>query len=444
MKGEVVGLAKPEVLRGNASSSLLLERSHFRAGPDRALATELVFGCLRRLRALDWVLAQVASRPLANVEPGLLDALRLGAYQLLFLERVPAYAAVGESVEIAKRIGSPREASFANGVLRSLERRRSDLALPGPDDGRGYLETTLSIPPWLAERWTRRFGAEATIRMAESVARPAAMVLRVITVRGAAAEVTAELAGSGVKVTPGRYLAEALRVEDGAVLASRAFREGRVTVQDEAAQLVAHLVGPLPGERVLDACAAPGGKSMALADGTGAHVVACDSRPGRLALVRANLERTRLQGVTLVAADAASPPFACDTLFDRVLVDAPCTGTGTLRRNPEVRYRVADDRLLASGATAGKILAAVAALVRVGGRLVYATCSLEPEENEHVIASFLATAAGGGGARFRPVDAGPLLPETARRLVGADGVLRTQPADPELDGFTAFVLKRES
>jgi len=413
------------VLLDDGSSSVELERARVANVADRALLTELVLGTLRRLIELDGVIATVTTRAPRSIQPRVRNALRLGAYQLLFLDRIPPYAAVGATVEAAKLAQGPRVGPFINGVLRGLGRRPPDAALLEP-----------RLPTFLADRWRRRFGDAATRALAEAAARSARVTLRVLERNTTIGAVRSELEAAGVTVRPGRYLEEALVVERGSPIGTAVLREGRAIVQDEAAQLVARLLSVAPRERILDLCAAPGGKSIAIADRSpGGHLIALDRRPARIGRLRANVRATGWHGIDIVVGDAERPPFLGP--FEAVLLDAPCTSTGTIRRNPEVRYRVDSRRLELLRERNRRLSLAAAALLAPGGRLVYSTCSLEPEENEDVIDWLLAREPS-----LERVDLGPLLPAATQALIGSDGALRTQPVDPELDGFTAFVLTR--
>ncbi len=347
---------------------------------DRDLLHELVLGTLRRRGWLDHILAGLSSWPLDRLTPGVLDALRLGAYQLLFL-RVPPHAAVSESVELARTV-EPRSAGFANAVLRRLEREGP----PGePDpvaDPRGWLTSAGSLPVWLAERWCAWLGPGPAVARARAMLEPPPTHVR-LNPRVADAE--AQLAAAGVRLrptaVPGAFEAEGGRLGPFA-------ERGVLYVQDAGSQLVASLAAS--EGLVLDACAAPGGKALLLADqgGPQTRVIAADAALRRLATLVRLRSRWGATNVSPLAADALCPPFA--SAFDAVLLDAPCTGLGTLARNPDIRWRLRPRDIIRHAQRQRALLDVVASLVRPGGRLVYATCSVEPEENEDVAGPFLA------------------------------------------------------
>jgi 16S rRNA (cytosine967-C5)-methyltransferase len=384
---------------------------------ERGFLHELVHGTLRRRGWLDHVLAGLASRPLDHVTPGVLDALRLGAYQLLFT-RVPPHAAVSETVELARRV-EPRSAGFANAVLRRLQREGPP---PEPDpaaDPLAWLTTAGSLPGWLAERWAARLGPEA------AVARARALLLvppTHVRLNPRVPDAEARLRAEGVELRP-TAVPGALEARGSvATLAER----GLLYVQDAASQLVAHLAAA--EGLVLDACAAPGGKSLLMADigGSRALVLAAEVSRRRLATLVRLRSRWGAANVLPLAADALRPPFA-PASFDAVLLDAPCSGLGTLARNPDVRWRL-DRRDLARHAERQRaLLEAVAALLRPGGRLVYAVCSVEPEETEDVLRPFLAA---------HPELEQEALPAWAEAFAEA-GVVRTEPARDRTDAFFA-------
>jgi 16S rRNA (cytosine967-C5)-methyltransferase len=389
---------------------------------DRAFLHELVLGTLRRRGWLDHVLARLSSRPIDRLRPGVLDALRLGACQLLYL-RVPPHAAVSESVELARSV-EPGSAGFVNAILRRLQR---DGPLEEPDpvaDPRGWLTTAGSLPAWIADRWLVGLGA------AQAVARARAQLEAPPThvrLNPRVADAEQQLAAAGVRVRP-TAVPGALEVEDGrpGPLAER----GILYVQDAGSQLVASLVAS--AGRVLDACAAPGGKALLVADagGDATRVVAAEASLRRLATLVRLRARWGAANVLPLAADALRPPFGA--AFDAVLLDAPCSGLGTLARHPDIRWRVAPEDLARHAARQRALLESVAPLVRLGGRLVYAVCSVEPEENEDVVGPFLAA-----HPEFRCES----LPPWAEPFRAGDFV-RLDPARHRGDAFFAARLAR--
>ncbi len=403
---------------------------------DRALATELVMGVLRWRRRLDQALSAASTQPLEKLDLEVLLALRLAAYQLGFLERVPARAAVHQSVELVKRARKRSAAPFVNAVLRRVARAAADLR-PGKSAKKDstFLAANWSHPEWLVERWVRAFGQDAAARLCESHQRVPQAALRLDD-----PAIESELAAEGVTLAPGALLAGARRVAAGDITATRAFREGRVHLQDEASQLVAELVGA--GQRILDCCAAPGGKTAAMAArNPGAFVVASDAS---LARMRTLQRRVRLPNVRLMVADSLALPFAAE--FDRVLADVPCSGTGTLARNPEIKWRLRVQDLAAFHRRQVVILRAALQHVAAGGRLVYSTCSLEREENEAVIEEALSTLPEftllDCAAELRRLrEQGVLTWEDCASLTRGP-FLRTLPGTHPCDGFFAALLQR--
>jgi 16S rRNA (cytosine967-C5)-methyltransferase len=388
---------------------------------DHTLLTELVTGTLRMRAALDFQLAQRTTRPLESLDAAVLASLRLGAFQILFLDRVPASAVVNDAVSLMRRGGKTSAGGFVNAVLRTLARDRKTIRWPEGTDA-AALAVRHSHPQWLVERWLQRYGAERTERWLVFNNTPPRLCLATNRTMGDRDTLAEALAAEGVTTTPTTRAADGLIVVDGPILASAALREGRCVIQDEASQLIAGLGAVVPGQRVLDLCAAPGGKSMTLASRVApdGQVVACDVRPRRVRLLRELVARTRLPHTAIVQVPQVGPLPFTDGAFDFILIDAPCSGLGTLRRDPDIRWgRQAADlpRLVAQQR---ELLARAAGLVRPGGALVYATCSSEPEENDEVVAAFLAE-----------------QPDfTLQRLH------RTTPPDDELEAFFGAVIAR--
>jgi 16S rRNA (cytosine967-C5)-methyltransferase len=347
---------------------------------EQAWVQELVYGTLRLRGRLDHILAALVRGGLASLEPVVLDVLRLGAYQLMEMGSVPPYAAVSQSVELARAAGAGRAAGLVNGVLQGVKRRGGEVAFPGfGEDPAGYLASWGSHPRWLAERWIARWGAEDARRLVEADnARPELFIRPIgLPVEDALSRLEeGEIGAEAIPAFP-----DSLRILPPAG-PRQALAAVPAIVQDPAASMVVRYAEVPRGARVLDVCAAPGGKAVALAD-QAAYVVAGDLSVRRLQRVRSNVERVGLGGrIGMAVADARRPPYR---EADLVLVDAPCTGTGTLRRHPDGRWRVTEADLVALVVLQREILAACAPLVPPGGLLVYATCSLEPEENEEQV-----------------------------------------------------------
>jgi 16S rRNA (cytosine967-C5)-methyltransferase len=407
---------------------------------DRALATELVYGTLRWRGRLDFALAACCDRPLAELEPVVRTLLRLGAYQLLFLASVPPRAAVDESVRCAQAMGWARASGLVNAVLRQLARRRAALAFPElASDPLGHLVHALSLPEWIARRWLESFGPEEAAALARAANETPPLTARVNPLVTTRERLLAELAPRWPEARLARWAPLGLSLGHGDPGSDPAFREGRFTIQDEASQLVVELLAPQPGEAVLDLCAAPGAKATGIAERVGAAglVVACDRNPRRLELVGRAARRLGLANLHLAPVDATQPlPALPRAPFARVLVDAPCSGLGTLRRNPDARWRLRPEDPASLAATQRALLASAARAVMPGGVLVYSTCTLLAEENEAVVAAFLAE-----HAEFSRV-ARDEAPGAARAFVEVDGFMRTWPHRHGTDGFFAARLAR--
>ncbi len=359
---------------------------------DRALLLEIVSGTLRMRAALDYQIGARSSRPPGRLDAAVLRVLRLSAFQLLYLSRLPAAAVINDAVELTRRAGKSSAAGLVNAVLRKLARERDQLQWP--DDP----AIVHSHPRWLVDRWIARHGRDAAERWMRFNNRAAGLCLAVNRTLTTRELLAADLAAAGVSTEPTARAANGLRVIDGHPLQLDAFTQGRFIVQDEASQLIGELVPVAAGARVLDACASPGGKtmSMSVAAGPSGRVVACDVRPHRIRLLRRTVTRCRLANTQVVHIAADGPlPFQ-DGRFDAVLIDAPCSGLGTVRRDPDIKWRRLEQDLPRFAAAQRLLLDRVSALVAPGGVLVYSTCSSEPEENREVVDTFLQA-----GAPFR-------------------------------------------
>ncbi len=429
------------VEEGGAYASRALDAALASAGAlparEAGLATELVYGSLRRALALDAALAPHARRPIGELDPAARVALRLGAYGILFLA-TPAHAAVSEAVALAKGADHGRAAGFVNAVLRSLARRPSPApAPPLAADPAGHIAAAEALPRWLAEEWVAWLGAAEALALAAAMNAPAPLTLR----SPAPAELVAALRGAGLDAAPAARAPEGVVVRGASVAAvARAAGGAPFSVQDEAAQLVVlHAATGLQGSdaRVLDACAAPGGKTFQLAEalGPGGEVVALELHPRKAEELRRAAERRGLGAkVRVLCADASLPvPGLAPASFDAVLVDAPCTGLGTLRRHPELKLRRTADDPRRMAELQRPILEACLALARPGAPVTYSVCSLTRAEGPEIAAWALAR----GHGRAPPV-AGALPPD----VLTPEGDLLTLPHRHGCDGFYAVRLIR--
>jgi 16S rRNA (cytosine967-C5)-methyltransferase len=425
---------------GRADLPTALARARLRLTDerDRALAGEIATGTLRWQAAFDHVIAAFAGRPCARLDVEVLAILRLSIFQLLHLDRVPAAAVVNDAVELAGKAGKRSAAGFVNALLRRVSRERANLPLPTapPLD---VLSIALSHPRWLAARWLERHGFTAAEAWARFDNSPAPLTLRANTLRTTREALASELAGQGVTVEPARFAPNGLIVTAGNPLLTPLAHSGAFFVQDEASQLVGEIVAATPGDRILDACASPGGKTTQMAAAMGDHgtIVAADVRDRRLALLARTIAESGASRVRIVQANArAQPPFG--DIFDAVLVDAPCSGLGTIRRDPDVRWRRAESDLAELAETQAQMVDQLSTTVRRGGRLVYSTCSSEPEENEAIVAGFLSAHLDFRRVRPPHFDARPELAS----LLDTDGALKTLPFRDGLEAFYAAVLVR--
>lgn len=410
-------------------------------GPDRGLFTELVYGVLRRQGTLDHIIGQFSSQPPARLERAVLLLLRLGLYQMFCLDRIPVSAAVNETVKLAKEL-APRATGFINGVLRGSDRGREQLRYPDRErEPVAHLATVHSHPAWMVRLWIDQLGLAEAEALARAMAQPAPLTIRVNTLKTTTESLQERLTAEGINSTPCHYAPHGLTLTGHVSLAGLAsFQEGLFTVQDEASQLAALLLAPEPGERVLDLCAAPGGKATYLAQlmedrGT---LVASDRTERKQELIREAAARLGITCLTTRPVDATKP---LDNMgpepFDRVLVDAPCTGLGVIRRNPEGKWwkEPADPGRLAE--TQLTILGRASQVLKPGGVMVYATCSTTVAENEQVIDNFLSHHQDFMVETLR--ESAPLLAPLATNR----GFFRSWPHRHGMDGFFAARLRKK-
>ncbi|HKC65015.1 MAG TPA: 16S rRNA (cytosine(967)-C(5))-methyltransferase RsmB [Pyrinomonadaceae bacterium] len=402
---------------------------------DRALCYELVLGVLRWQLWLDALIEHYARRKAESLDAPVRRALRLGLYQLRFLSRVPASAVVNESVNLAYVARLRSAAAFINAVLRRATREPDYDPASGVEDSMERLAIETSHPAWLIERWVKAFGREEAEKFARANNETPPVAFRIVG-RESIDEVLNEIRLAGASFEPSKIAPDAWRIHGATVLLQRFAREGKVYLQDEASQLVAHVLDAKKGERVLDVCAAPGSKTTHIATRTPdlSLIVAGDLYEHRARTVVEAARRQRIENLQVIVHDAETAlPFQ-ENSFDRVLVDAPCTGTGTLRRNPEIGLRISASDIIDLSQRQKRILNSAARMVNLGGRLIYSTCSVEPEENEEVVGHFLK-----GNTRFKPIPV-----NVAASLKTADGTARVWPQRDGADGFFIAQFERES
>lgn len=426
-----------EILRkvadGDFSSALLAAEEPNLEPVDRGLCHELVLGVLRWQLNLDKVIEHYAARKTASLDRSVLIALRLGLYQLRFLTRVPASAAVNESVKLvhAARLSSAR--SFVNAVLRRATREPDYDPGSTEEDPVSKLSITTSHPRWMIERWIGAIGLEAAEAFARANNETPPVAFRIVRAKGNPKELLDKLRAVGIDLEPSAVVQGAWRVSGSTGELRSLAQSGAIYLQDEASQLVAELVEAQANDFVLDLCAAPGGKTTMIADREPeSHVLACDVSARRLSIAARAVAVQQLKNVWLFLLDGSKAlPFQPGS-FDRVLVDAPCSGTGTLRHNPEIRWRLAEADLGRLSIQQVALLQNAAEVLKPGGRLIYSTCSVEREENEDVVAEFL-----------RRNDQMRLVPLRGNRdLTTSSGTLRTWPQRHGTDGFFVAAFKK--
>ncbi len=406
---------------------------------DRAFVTELVYGTLRWRGRLDALLRSCLDRSPDQLEALVTTLLRLGAYQIVFERSVPASAAVDQSVRCARALGAPRATGLVNAVLRRLARTHTAIALPTlSEDPLRHLVDALSIPEPVAQRWLERLSADEAAALARASNEVPPLVARVNPLRTSRDALLAELGTRLPDASPCRHAPLGIRLGHlGFPGHDPAFLDGRFSIQDEASQLVVELLDPQPGERILDSCAAPGGKTCAIAERVGreGRVDAFDRHARRLGLVGRAARRLGLRNITTREVDGTQP-LPEGPLYDRVLVDAPCSGLGTLRRNPDARWRFDARQVARLAELQAALLRRAAAVLRPGGVLVYSTCTLLREENEAAIESFLAE------SKDFAMAARDDLPHAVQPLLDTEGFLQTWPHRDDTDGFFAARLER--
>ena len=410
---------------------------------DRAFLTELAYGVLRWQGKLDWVISRFSDVPLEKTEPGILNILRLGLYQILFLTRTPVSAAVNQAVELAKKIRGKGGAGFVNAILRAAARERERIVYPDIEKNPIlHLCVMESYPLWLVERWADEWGLEETHRICKEMNQISPLTLRINTLKISRESLIQKLRGKGLSPLPASFSKEGIILRNPPPVSELPFiREGLYVIQDEASQLVTEVLGPQPGERILDACAAPGGKTTHIAQRmkNEGEIYALDLTREKLGLIEEACQRLGIRIIKTLKGDAAKPlPTPAGMKFDRVLADVPCSGFGTLRKNPDLKWRRGEADIRRVSELQSWILENASGYVREGGILVYSTCTIFHEENEDVVEKFLH-----GRPEFRLCEIASVLPEKFRPFI-QKSYFKTFPRGDEMDGFfVARMVRKE-
>lgn len=407
---------------------------------DRALLTELTYGTLRWRGAIDARLSRSLNRPLAEVDAPIRNLLRLTYYQLIYLDRIPPYAAVNEAVELAKAFGGRKAGGFVNGVLRNFLRDPRGTGQTSAEDSIPTLAVTHSHPEWLVQRWLDDFGAENAPKLMRANNERAPLILRANSLRISRDGLMNRLQTARIEATAASFAPQGILLPAGGVIESLpGFAEGLFQVQGEASQLVSYLLSPQPGERILDACAAPGGKSTQIAElmHDNGDIIAIDISERGIERIRQNLNRLGLKSVRAILADVSEPLAELSAApYDRILVDAPCSGLGTLRAHPEIKWNRGENDIRRLSRLQSKILNQVSGCLKRDGILVYSTCTLTVEENLRNVESFLAA-----HAEFELQDAAGYLPHEAKHMMRGK-YFQTLPHRDNTDGFFAARMRK--
>lgn len=406
---------------------------------DKAFTTELTYGTLRAKGTLDWIIGKFSKQKIDKIPDLVLDLLRMSTYQIIFMD-VPDHAAVNEAVTIAKKLFHPGITKFVNGLLRTIGREKDKIPWPKKsEDPAKYISIKYFHPLWMVKMWIDEFGVEDTEALCEADNRVPRLTIRVNTLKTTPERLSEALRQEGWKVEPGRYLSEALVVKGvGDITSIPQFKDGQFYVQDESSMIIGHVVDPQPGETVLDAAAAPGGKTTHMAElmQDKGQIIAVDANPNRVNLIKQNIQRMGIAIAQAVKADATKLKPVIKKPVDRVLVDAPCSGLGVLARRPDARWTKTPEQIKELSRLQTDILLSVADFVRPGGVLVYSVCSLTSQETRLAVERFLRVRED-----FYVEDLSPFLPDALRPDV-RDGIIQLLPHKHGIDGLFIARLRR--
>jgi len=408
-------------------------------GPNRGLFAELVFGVLRRQGTLDYILKGLLDQPLSKLEPAALVLLRIGLYQLIYLDRVPESAAVNESVNLAKQL-IPRASGLVNAVLRNYLRRKDSITFPNPaTDPAASIAVRHSHPDWLVKQWISQLGEDETELLAEASSLQPPLTLRANTLLISRDDLLQRLLDNSIAATPCHFSPHGIQIEGRHHIPGLpGFRDGLFAVQDEASQLAGLMLDPQPGERILDTCAAPGGKATHMAQlmNNRGQIVAMDVSKRKLPLILDSAQRLGISIISTRAADLLRSDLLPENAFDRILLDAPCSGLGVIRRNPEAKWRLVPADIARLAETQKRLIDNAVKMLKPGGVLLYSTCSTTCEENESVVNDFLSR-----HCDCMLENLNGIFP-AYEELFTSEGMFRSWPHRHGMDGFFAARLRK--
>ncbi|WP_257350144.1 16S rRNA (cytosine(967)-C(5))-methyltransferase RsmB [Pseudalkalibacillus decolorationis] len=383
-----------QIERSQAYSNLLLNKSIQKnnlSGKDTGLLTEIVYGTIQRKNTLDFYLIPFIKKPLEKLESWVLVLLRLSVYQMVYLDRVPDHAIINEAVDIAKKRGHKGIVGFVNGVLRNVQRNGVPSTDSISEKSKRYA-ILYSHPEWIINRWTEQFGEHTTREICEVNLQPPSVTARVNLIQSTVESVIDNLNDEAVITERAPLSHSGIRVVSGQLPSTETYQSGKVTIQDESSMLVGLAMDPKPGERILDACAAPGGKTTHLSERmeNQGEIIAIDLHPHKVKLIEDQMERLKLTNIETVAMDTRNAAQLMEAAsFDRILLDAPCTGLGVIRRKPDIKWTKTPEDIERIQIVQAELLESITRLLKPGGLLVYSTCTIEEKENRHQIERLL-------------------------------------------------------
>jgi len=430
-----------EVNEKGAYSNIALNRhleSEVLKNIDRAFITELVYGAIKWKLSIDWIIQQFSNIKLKRISPWVMNILRLGVYQIMYTDRIPESAVCNESVKLAKRYGHSASGGYVNAILRNVARNKDKINFPDKSANfEHYLSVKYSHPEWMVKQWIKRYGEQFTEELLKSNNEIPDFTVRVNTLKTTREKLMEDLEAESIRVRKGRFIDEAIVLENpSAVTKLESFKKGCFQVQDESSMLVGIILDPKPGELVMDVCSAPGGKATHIAQlmKNEGIVVARDIHEHKIKLIREAADRLGITIIKTEVFDALEIDNNYIEKADRVLVDAPCTGLGIIRKKPDIKWARNQEDKKEIIELQQRILSAASKYVRPGGVLVYSTCTIEPDENEEVVKSFLKT-----HPDFKLSDISDAIPEKLMKRTAKDGYIQLYPNIDGVDGF--FISK---